>query len=236
MCTLICRFQPGEPWPVAILANRDEVYDRPMEGWAWRQPLSENDLPRYFAPQDCESGGTWIGLNEWGLVAALTNIYPGRKDRPLKSRGAVVVAVLALTQAAEAHELLEITLYRQAYNNFNLVVADKAKGTIFSWSGRELRLHTMSPGIYQVTNTPFVGDRLPPGDYSNEVWIEQETRRLQAHPEVCKHGDGFGTRCSHKLLLSGEEPPASLVWHCDGHPCRNRYRQVLPAYADRIAV
>ena len=71
MCTILVRHNPADPHPLAILANRDEAYNRSSGGWAWR-----GGDRQYFAPVDHVAGGSWIGLNQTGLVVALTNIFP----------------------------------------------------------------------------------------------------------------------------------------------------------------
>jgi uncharacterized protein with NRDE domain len=81
MCFLICRV--GER-PL-LAANRDEVYARPFSPprrWVAETP--------FWAPRDEDEGGTWIGVNERGLVAAITNrsLLPAEAGR--ESRGHLV--------------------------------------------------------------------------------------------------------------------------------------------------
>ena len=109
MCTLLIRHNPVDPYPLALLANRDEAYDRPAEGWAWR-----DGSPPYFAPRDREAGGTWIGLNAAGVVVALTNIFPSQKSGPYRSRGALVTDMLALEQAGKAPDQLEAAVLERS--------------------------------------------------------------------------------------------------------------------------
>jgi uncharacterized protein with NRDE domain len=72
MCTLIVlhRCVPGTPLVVA--ANRDEFLDRPAEGPALRMRSAGSIV----SPLDLEAGGTWLGLNEHGVFAGLTNLRP----------------------------------------------------------------------------------------------------------------------------------------------------------------
>lgn len=222
MCTLFFRYQPGDEYPLAILSNRDEAYDRPSGGWDWRGSGGS-----YFAPIDLEAGGTWIGLNRHGLVAALTNIFPGREGADFRSRGALVTDLLELEGVAEAPAAMARLFSAHSYNNFNLLVADPVTAFVFSWAGQELETFDLRPGVYQVNNIRFDGVEQPNPGVANQRWLEREAGRLTEHPMVCRHGDGYGTRCSHKLLIHEDGLERSRIWHLEGRPCEGIFQQVL---------
>src|SRR5258705_12232981 len=84
MCTLVILRRPEHEWPVIIGANRDEMIDRaatpPGRHWA--------DRVEVVAGLDLLAGGSWLGLNDWGVAAAIPNRHgslrpPGRP----RSRG-----------------------------------------------------------------------------------------------------------------------------------------------------
>jgi uncharacterized protein with NRDE domain len=222
MCTLFFRHRPDDEYPLAILSNRDEQYARPSGGWEWRGSGRE-----WFAPIDLEAGGTWIGLNRHAVVAALTNIFPGRTDEGFRSRGALVTDMLHLGRAADGPAAMASTMSQHAYNNFNLLVADPISAFVFSWAGAELETFDLQTGVYQVNNIPFDGLRRPDSEAPNRIWIEEEEKSLTEHPLVCRHGDGYGTRCSHKLLIHKDGVEGSRIWHLEGHPCEGQFQQVL---------
>jgi len=222
MCTLFFRHRPGDDYPLAILSNRDEQYGRPAEGWDWR-----GSGPDWFAPIDLEAGGTWIGLNRHGVVAALTNIFPSWEGTEFRSRGVLVSDMLNLERAADAPEAIASTFSEHPYNKFNLVVADSSKAFVFSWSGDRIETFDLRPGVYEVNNIAFDGIEKPNPGVTNERWLEREEGRLTQHPMICRHGDGYGTRCSHKILVHRDGVENSKVWHLEGHPCQGQFRQVL---------
>jgi uncharacterized protein with NRDE domain len=94
MCTAVLRWDRDG---VLVAMNRDERRDRADE----LPPRIDDGGPtRLLAPRDSERGGTWIGANEFGLVALLLNGYVtgdldliGRPDVP--SRGTIVPGLLA---------------------------------------------------------------------------------------------------------------------------------------------
>ncbi len=160
MCTLIVlhRCVPGKPLVAA--ANRDEFLDRPAEGLA----LRSSKTGPIVTPLDLEAGGTWVGVNAWGVFAGLTNLRPGaiesleptlaRPDRSveseLRSRGEVVMMALEAESAADAiHPLSK--LEKGKYNPFQLLIADgdEAWLLVYRESGRAIRLE---PGLHVVGN------------------------------------------------------------------------------------
>ena len=69
MCTLVLLRRPGHPWPLLLAANRDEMVDRP-----WAPPGRHwPDRPEVVAGLDRTAGGSWLGLNDHGVVAAILN-------------------------------------------------------------------------------------------------------------------------------------------------------------------
>ena len=69
MCTLLILRRPGHKWPLLLAANRDEIISRP-----WLPPDHHwPDRPHVLAGKDEEAGGTWLGVNEHGVGAAILN-------------------------------------------------------------------------------------------------------------------------------------------------------------------
>ena len=227
MCTLLIRHKPGDPYPLAILSNRDERYGRPSAGWEWRDAQ-----PPYFAPLDELAGGTWIGLSERGVVVGLTNIFPSLEGDDFTSRGALVAGMLSLTAAKKARRRVRQLIDEQSFNKFNLLVADGFEAVVLSWDGLGLWDGSLAPGTYQIGNDAWNGAKLPEAAGSNSAWLTANRDRLKEHPSICKHGDGYGTRSSSLLLLDALNPTQSQIWHAEGHPCENEYIKVpIPARA-----
>lgn len=120
MCTIVLLRRPGHGWPLMLAANRDEMLTRGTlpPGCHWP------DQPQVIAGRDLEAGGTWLGLNDRGLVAAISNrrgsLGPARG---MRSRGELPLKVLAHDSAARAAADLG-ELDAGLYRPFNLVIAD----------------------------------------------------------------------------------------------------------------
>lgn len=221
MCTILVRHNPADPYPLAILANRDETYKRSSGGWHWR-----GGDRQYFAPIDHVAGGSWIGLNREGLVVALTNIFPNAEIKNPRSRGVLVVDALGFPSAADAEDGLADNIIKWDYNNFNLLIADPISAFVVSWKDQQLAINHLLPGLYAIVNTLFTArgdDNLDP---PNNLWITDNDEQLCSHPQVCRHGEDYGTRCSHKILV-GKAGVEKQVWHLEGHPCEGEFIKVL---------
>ncbi len=120
MCTIVLLRRLGHPWPVLVAANRDEMLSRQATAPGRHWP----DQPDVIAGQDLGAGGTWLGLNDHGLIAAISNRRGSLGPAPgLRSRGELPLMALAHDSAARAAEALA-TLHARLYRPFNLVIAD----------------------------------------------------------------------------------------------------------------
>ena len=77
-----------------------------------------------MAGKDIEAGGTWLGVNDYGLVAAVLN----RMDTlgPLenkRSRGELVLDALDHADASEALNAI-VDIEKNSYRGFNMLIAD----------------------------------------------------------------------------------------------------------------
>lgn len=123
MCTVVILRRPEHPWPVIIGANRDEMADRPWQPPARHWP----ERADVVAGLDELAGGTWMGLNDSGVVACILNRHGTLGPAPDKrSRGELVLEALDHADAADAAQALA-ALDPQAYRPFNLLIADNHK-------------------------------------------------------------------------------------------------------------
>ncbi len=120
MCTLVMLRRPEHAWPILIGANRDEMIDRPAEPPGRHWP----DRVEVTAGLDLLAGGSWLGLNDWGVAAAVLNRTGSLGPAAgLRSRGELVLEALDHADAVAAAAALS-DLDPAAYRSFNLIVAD----------------------------------------------------------------------------------------------------------------
>lgn len=120
MCTVVILRRPGHAWPVILAANRDEMADRP-----WLPPGRHwPDREYVVAGLDRLAGGSWLGINDDGVVAGVLNREGSLgPETGKRSRGELVLEALDHADAALAAEALA-DLDPRSYRSFNLVVAD----------------------------------------------------------------------------------------------------------------
>ena len=120
MCTLIILRRPNHEWPIIIGANRDEALAR-----HWLSPARHwPDRPTIVGGLDKEAGGSWLGINDYGLAAAILNRTGTLGTEANKrTRGELVLEALDHADASSAAESLS-SINGLAYRPFNMVVAD----------------------------------------------------------------------------------------------------------------
>ena len=142
MCTIIILRRPNSPWPLLVAANRDEHEGRP-----WLPPARHwDDREDITGGLDQLAGGTWLAMNDRGMVAGVLNrpgtLGPAENKR---SRGELPLEALDHESAEAAAEALK-HLDPAAYRPFNLVVADAQKAYWLAAREGESRIHVESIG------------------------------------------------------------------------------------------
>jgi uncharacterized protein with NRDE domain len=150
MCTLVILRRPGDDWPLLLAANRDEMRDRAANAPAHHWP----DRPEVVAGLDRAGGGSWLGMNDQGVVAAVMNregtLGPLEGKR---SRGELVLEALDHAEAMAAVGAMA-DLNPKAYRPFNLVVADPRDAYWLRHGGDgEIRIHPIPPGLHMLSAT-----------------------------------------------------------------------------------
>ncbi len=148
MCTVVVLVRPGHPWPLMLAANRDERLDR-----AWDPPGEYwPEHPGVIAGRDRSGGGTWMGLNRHGVVAAVLNRQGSLGPAPGKrSRGELPLRALA-EPTAEAAATALAGLDAGLWRSFNMVLADRS-GAIFlrGLGAGRMEWFALAPGCHMVT-------------------------------------------------------------------------------------
>ncbi len=146
MCTLVILRRPGHDWPVLVAANRDEMLDRDWSAPARHWP----DRGDIVAGQDNLAGGSWLGINDTGVIAGILNRMGslGPSDGK-RSRGELVLEALDHADAAVAVEAL-MALNSEAYRPFNLIVADNSDHMTVLFDGSALCLAAIAKHVEAV--------------------------------------------------------------------------------------
>jgi hypothetical protein len=150
MCTVVLLRRPGHRWPLIIAANRDEMADRP-----WAPPARHwPDREEVVGGLDRLGGGSWLGVNDHGVVAGVLNREGSLgPENGKRSRGELVLEALDHADAAAAAEALS-ELDARSYRTFNLVVADSGNAYWLrnqGGAGAEIEVFPIPPGLSMIT-------------------------------------------------------------------------------------
>ncbi len=223
MCTVVILRRPDHSWPVIIGANRDEMIDRP-----WRPPARHwPDRGDVVAGMDELAGGTWMGLNDTGLVACILNRHGSLGPTPGKrSRGELVLEALDHTEASDAADALS-DLNGTAYRPFNMVITDNKDAYWISLTAEAeksngvVRVQPIPDGlsVFTAYDRNDTSDRriatylprfeaAPPPNPDNDDWSSwkqllgaTETQGERYNAMSFRMETGFGTSSSSLLAL-----------------------------------
>ena len=152
MCLLIAVFATVPGVPLLIAANRDELYQRPAD------PITvlRAARPRILGGRDELAGGTWLAVNEHGVVAGLTNLPAAARDPGRRSRGELPLAFTAYPDAETAVTQVCARLDPAAYNPCWMLVGDRhALFSVDVSGGQRARVEELPPGRYVLENAPL---------------------------------------------------------------------------------
>jgi hypothetical protein len=215
MCTVVILRRPKHAWPLILGANRDEMLDRP-----WKPPARHWPDRDIIAGLDEVAGGTWMGLNDIGVVACILNRHGALGPAAGKrSRGELVLEALDHGDATDAAAALR-DIDPAAYRPFNMLIADNRDAWWLALTGT-LRLERIPEGLSMFTaherndlSDPRIATYLsrfqtapPPEPGQWDSWRAllgatdgPGTQAMSFHTE-----SGFGTSSSSLLALPSVE-------------------------------
>jgi len=217
-----------------LAANRDEMMKRP-----WKPPARHwPDRPNVVAGIDLEAGGSWLGANDAGVIAAILN-RPNSLGPALdkRSRGELVLDALDSADATDVIDRFRV-LDGEAWRPFNMVIADSTNAYWLRNRGPEaawrIEVFPISEGTSMITAQELndIGssrirrylDRFraasPPdpdrGEWKNwQNFLADRERGDDSAPDSSMNiftDFGFGTVSSSLIALPGAQNPRPTIW------------------------
>lgn len=232
MCLISFAWKQHSSFPLILVANRDEFYERPtapMDWWSGNAVLAGRDL---------KAGGTWLGINRVGNWAAITNfreIHPARPDAP--SRGELVLGFLQSNQTPEGYSA-SLSARALDYQGFNLLLGSPTNTVYLTnrGSGRKFQSASIEPGVHGLCNhrlnTPwpkltranqilkqnlkdpslepinlleqFKDQHRPSDDQLPDTGVGLEKERMLSSIFISDDEFNYGTRCTTILTISNQ--------------------------------
>ncbi len=243
MCTLALYLRVFPQFPVIVAANRDEFLARPAAA-----PTTLCGHPQVIGGKDLRAGGTWLAINEYGLIAGLLNRrseLPADPDR--RSRGLLCLDALKFRTVGEALRFV-VAQDPERYNPFNLLLASRQQAAVAHNRQGRIDATTLAPGTHLLTNLdvndfecprisrsfsrfaalasepsvagdpPLMRQRLATLLSDHSTQLDPRTGRPNS---LCLHLGDYGTRESSLIFMNAE----GHVEHyfAPGPPCTTAY-------------
>ncbi len=151
MCTVSWIHNPGG---YELFCNRDELLTRKP---AFPPQVSDIRGVRILAPRDGDFGGSWIGVNEFGLSLSLLNLYQSsaRQVGPFTSRG---LLLMDLAQCRSQEQLIEHLTGKELkrFQPFTLLALEPDNTALIAkWDGGEFLLDRVGDRHMPLTSSSF---------------------------------------------------------------------------------
>lgn len=258
MCTLLVYYQLLETYPIVVAANRDEYYTRKARG-----PHVVHQHPHIYAGKDEHAGGTWLGVNEFGLVVGLLNRHSTQPQDPARrSRGLLCLDLLCQNDANAARDVLVAEGRARSYNSFYVFWAD-VEHAYMAYNEGDITIRALDPGRYMLTNSSLIDlSRVTPAgladllakpapgsldallgtlqevckNHQEMTWVADPPNEHRGNRAICVHAaEQYGT-VSSSLLAIGREWSTSRYLHAEGPPCHTPYRDVSALFTAKWGV
>jgi uncharacterized protein with NRDE domain len=245
VCTLALYFRQFVEYPLLVAANRDEHFDRPSAA-----PALIEGNPKIIAGRDLRAGGTWLGVNEHGLLVGILNRRINGDALPqsvARSRGALCLELLQLNSAQAARQSIDVD--RNRYNPFTIVFADQHNAYVAYNDEVKIISQVLPPGLHVFSSAAEFDLNSAKAQRAHERFAslmnplseknKEPKQRLPALQNIlsdhslgngsdnpgdaiCVHRDVSGTVSSSVIVLA-QARSRFETFHCLGAPCQNSF-------------
>jgi uncharacterized protein with NRDE domain len=251
VCTLAVYHAVLPDLPLVVAANRDEAYARPSS-----EPATLREEPRVVGGRDLVAGGSWLTLNEHGVVVGVLNRRTVEPPDPRReSRGTLCMELAVKGSAAAAAELLAATPAHR-HNPFNILVADRRSAFVAQNLTDGTHVHRLDPGTHVLTNLDLNDPTCPRIFRSSRrfaavadafadrpdraelvaglraILVDHQLPTDDRRPtdQLCIHTESYGTRSSSILWVADDGSARFL--HSAGAPCKTPHLDVALPWGD----
>ncbi len=151
MCLIAFSHRQSMHYPLVLIANRDESYQRESaQAQFWTTD------PDILAGRDLEKGGSWLGINRQGQFAAVTNLRDGLSAKTANRSRGLLVSDFLRSESSCLSYLEHCQSEAANYGGFNLLLGDEEG--IYYLSSRDSCLRKLDFGVYAVSNAEIDSD------------------------------------------------------------------------------
>lgn len=151
MCLIAFAWQAHPDFPLVLIGNRDEAYERPTA------PLHRwSDPAGISAGRDLRERGTWLGVEVRARMATVTNVREAHRAPRAKSRGALCVDFLQGSDSPEAFARRCVSTAHE-YGPYNLLLW-QSHALVHVSNRPEPCWRAVSPGVHGLSNGALDSD------------------------------------------------------------------------------
>ena len=127
-----------------------------------------------FAGKDILEGGSWLGLNENGLCAAILNRISNKlKDKNLNSRGKIIIDILKKSDAKSALKYIE-SYFKKDTRFFNLFISDYKNAFWIKYDQNEFKSFEVPYGFSIIDNYDLNDNKSPKQKLYRDIFLNKK--------------------------------------------------------------
>jgi hypothetical protein len=245
MCILAIQYRLVAESPILVAANREEFYTRGS-----LPPSIQSGKPRVLCGTDQEAGGTWLGVNQHGLLVAVCNRIKLLSPPAPRSRGLLCRDLLRAESARQAVDMALEELASGQYEGANYVIADAESGWVVH-STDDVEVVELEDGLSVVSSSDVNDPR------DERVGLCKRLLTLQTldspvkflavaskvfarspaplgRPSMVVRGRDRGT-VSSTLISLGKKPRDAIFQFAGGPPDEAKYEDFSPMLRDILS-
>lgn len=245
MCLLAIQYKLVPEAPILVATNREEFYDRPS-----LPPSIQSGKPRIMCGLDQQAGGTWLGVNQHGLLVAACNRWKMSPPLAPRSRGLLCKDLLRAGSSRRAVDMALEELSSNKYDGVNFVIADSESGWVVHGSD-DVEVVELEEGLTIVGNGDVNDPRDARGKMAQRLLTLQtldspvkflavaskvfaRTPSPPGRPSIVLRGPDRGT-VSSTLISLGKKPRDAIYQYCAGPPDQGKYEDFSPLLRDILS-
>ena len=172
MCLVAVAWRTHPRWPLALIANRDELHVRPAAPAGF-----DPDAPDVYGGRDLVQGGGWLQVSRHGRLAAVTNVRDGKAPAQAapRSRG-WLVRDFVRGDATALDAVQALSASAPEYGRFNLLAWDGDR-LAFATNHPAFATSEVQPGVHAMSNGAFDAP-WPKGMFATRAlsaWLESSS-------------------------------------------------------------
>lgn len=245
MCLLAIQYRLVPEAPILVAANREEQYSRPSQ-----PPSIQSGKPRVLSGVDVQAGGTWLGVNQHGLLVAVCNRPKSTPVPAPRSRGVLCRDLLRAGSARKAVDMAMEELSTGRYEGCNFVAVDMESGWAIH-AGDEVEAVELPDGLSVIGTMDLNDHRDERGKMARRLLTLQtldspvkflavaskvfaRSPSPPGRPSMVMRGSEKGT-VSSTLIALGKKPRDAIYQFAGGAPDQTKYEDYSPLLRDILS-